>query len=64
MFRRLVTDNWQASLALALFILSALGALLAYLHAFRLPRDEAAKRAAMALDDEAPPPAAPPSGSA
>ena len=53
MFRRLVTDHWQASLALALFLLSALGTLLMYLHTLRLPRAEAEKRAAMALGDEA-----------
>ena len=52
MFRRLVTEHWQASLAVALFALSALGTLLVYLHTLRLPRDEADKRAAMALDDD------------
>lgn len=55
MFRRLVTDNWQASLALGLFLLSAFGTLLMYLHTLRLPRGEAEKRAAMALDDDVPP---------
>ncbi len=62
MFRRLVTEHWQASLALGLFILSALGTLMAYLHTLRLPRQEAEKRAAMALDREAenlPPPRRP-----
>lgn len=54
MFRRIVTEHWQASLALALFILSVLGTLLAYLHTLHLPRDQADKRAAMALDDESP----------
>lgn len=54
MFRRLVTEHWQASLALSLFILSLLGTVLAYLHTLHLPRDKADKRAAMALDDESP----------
>lgn len=60
MFRRLVTEHWQASLALALFILAGLGYLLQFLAALHLPRDEADKRAAMALDDDSPPPAPPP----
>jgi hypothetical protein len=54
MFRRLVTEHWQASLAVALFSLSALGTLLVYLRTLRMPRHEAEKRAAMALDDETP----------
>ncbi len=59
MFRRLVTEHWQASLALGLFILSALGTLMAYLHTLRLPRGEADKRAAMPLDEEAKTPSPP-----
>ncbi len=59
----LSTDNWQASLALGLFLLSAFGTLLMYLHTLRLPRAEAEKRAAMALDEGAPP-SPPPAGSA
>ena len=51
MFRRLVTEHWQASLAIALFVLAALGCLLQWLWAFHLPRDQADRRAAMALDD-------------
>ncbi|MFT3828792.1 MAG: hypothetical protein QM691_03700 [Opitutaceae bacterium] len=51
MFRRLITEHWQASLALGLFLLSLLGTLLMYLYAFHLPREKAARRAAMALDE-------------
>ncbi|HLP10182.1 MAG TPA: hypothetical protein VK178_18615 [Opitutaceae bacterium] len=51
MFRRLITEHWQTSLALGLFLLSLLGTLLMYLYAFHLPREKAARRAAMALDD-------------
>jgi hypothetical protein len=54
MFRRLVTENWQASLALVLFVLAALGCLLQWLWALHLPRDQADRRAAMALDDDRP----------
>lgn len=59
MFRRLVLEHWQASLALALLILAALGYLLQFLAALHLPRDQAERRAAMALDDGTPPPAGP-----
>ncbi len=62
MFRRLVTEHWQSALALALFILAAIGCLLQVLSVFRMPRQQADKRAAMALDDETsaePAPAAP-----
>jgi hypothetical protein len=59
MFRRLATEHWQASLALALFLLAGLGYLLQFLAALHLPRDQADRRAAMALDDDAPPPVDP-----
>ncbi len=49
MFRRLIIEHWQTSLALGLFGLSLLGTLLMYLYAFHLPREKAARRAAMAL---------------
>ncbi|MBK8475867.1 MAG: hypothetical protein IPL39_06015 [Opitutaceae bacterium] len=62
MFRRFVTEHWQTSLALALFILAALGYLLQFLAAMHLPRDQADRRAAMALDDDTPP--SPPSSAA
>ncbi len=54
MFRRLVTENWQASLAITLFALAALGCLLQWLWVLHLPRDQADRRAAMALDDDRP----------
>jgi hypothetical protein len=50
MFRRLVIEHWQASLALGLFLLSLFGTLLMYLYAFHLPREKSAKRASMAID--------------
>jgi heme/copper-type cytochrome/quinol oxidase subunit 4 len=59
MFRRFVTEHWQASLALALLILAVVGYLLQFLSALHMPRDQAERRAAMALDDDPPPPAEP-----
>lgn len=55
MFRRLVTDHWQAALALSLFVLAALGCVLQLLAVLRLPRDKAERGAALPLEpDNAP----------
>lgn len=55
MFRRLVTEHWQASLAVVLFGLAAVGCILQWLWALHLPRDQADRRARMALDEDRPP---------
>jgi heme/copper-type cytochrome/quinol oxidase subunit 4 len=57
MFRRIVTEHWQASLALALFILASLGCLMQLLSVLHMKRDHAERGASMALgDDEIRPP--------